>query len=125
MIVSSKDLSYIWRKMLSELLVLIVGSLMVNNNPASCSAGLKNSLTSSMVLFSWTMESSSKYPGETTTITLSDAVNALSVSQESAGGQSIKTYSYMCLILSSSRFKRSSRWSLAAVNSTSVLERRI
>src|SRR5450759_3650605 len=99
--------------MLSEFLVLIVGSLMVNNNPARANDGLKNSCTSAMVLFSWTIESSSKYPGETTTITLSDAVNALSVSQESAGGQSIKTYSYVCLILSSSRFNRSSRWSLA------------
>src|SRR5438874_2512557 len=109
MIVSSKEVSYIWRKMLSELLVLIVGSLMVNNKPASCNEGLKNSLTSAMVLFNWTIESSSKYPGETTTITLSDAVNALSVSQDSAGGQSMNTYSYSCLILSSSRFKRSSR----------------
>src|SRR3712207_6071036 len=78
-----------------------------------------------MVLLICTILSSSKYPGLTTTMTLSDAVNALSVSQERVGGQSIITKSYACLIGSSLLFNRASRWSIAEVRVISVLESKI
>jgi hypothetical protein len=58
--------------------------------PKRSRLGLNSSLTFSMVLLIWTMESSSKYPGETTTIILSEAVKAFSVSQPIDGGQSIR-----------------------------------
>ena len=47
------------------------------------------------------------------------------VAQESAGGQSMIMWSYFFLSLSSLFFNLASRWSLAVVSSTSVLESRM
>src|SRR6266508_295082 len=82
---------YVWRKTWSEVFVFTVGSLIVKRKPRSFSPELKNFRTSAIVFVIWTMLSSSKYPGDTTTIIASDAVNELMVNHESAGGQSMNT----------------------------------